>query len=252
MSAGPILTIDIVTLFPAMFDGPLTQSVLGRGQKAGAIGLRIHDLRTWSDDVRHRKVDDRPYGGGAGMVIQAEPVYRAIRALGGTKRRGKPHVVYMSPQGTRLDQAKAASLAAKKRLVLICGHYEGLDERVMPWIDEEISIGDYVLTGGEIPAMVLADAVARLVPGVVGDPESIANESFSKGLLDYPHYTRPSLWRGKSVPETLLSGNHREIERWRSEAARAATQKKRPEILKQSGTARTTRARRRANEREPI
>jgi tRNA (guanine37-N1)-methyltransferase len=222
-------TIDIVTLFPAMFQGPFQESLIGRAQAAKIIDIRIHSLRRWSDDPRHQKVDDRPFGGGAGMVIRPEPVYRAIKAL--TKGK-KAWVVHLSPQGRVLTQKRACELAKKKHLVLLCGHYEGIDERVMGEVDEEISIGDYVLTGGELPAMVLVDTLCRFVPGVVGDPESTQNESFMNGELDHPHYTRPRLWRGKAVPEDLLSGNHARVAAWRKAQSRAQTRKKRPELLK--------------------
>jgi tRNA (guanine37-N1)-methyltransferase len=221
------LKINVVTLFPEMFQGAFTESLIGRAQKAGFIKVEVHNLRRWSDDPRHQKVDDRPYGGGPGMVIRAEPVRQALKALRGWK-------VYLSPQGSKFDQKSAERLAKKKNLVLICGHYEGIDERVMPLIDEEVSIGDYVLTGGEIPAMVVTDAVARLVPGVVGDPESVKQESYTSGILDYPHYTRPRVWRGKKVPNILLSGDHKKILKWRENAALSQTKKKRPELLKPS------------------
>ncbi len=166
------------------------------------------------------------------MVFRAEPVFRALKALGAMKKgASKPWVIYMSPQGETLGQKLAERMAKKKKIVVLCGHYEGIDERLMRYIDQEVSIGDFVLTGGELPAMVFVDAVARLVPGVVGDPESITNESFSTGILDYPHYTRPSVWRGQKVPDVLLSGNHREIEKWRKAAATKQTKKKKPELL---------------------
>lgn len=211
-----------------MFSGPLSESLLGRAQRENLIEVGIHNLRDWSDDVRHKKVDDRPFGGGAGMVIRPEPIYLAVKALS----KPKPWVVFLSPQGETLNQKMAEKLVKKKRILLICGHYEGVDERIMGLVDQEISIGDYVLTGGELPAMVIIDALARLVPGVVGDPESVKNESFTTGILDYPHYTRPSIWRGKKVPDVLLSGNHREIEKWRKSAAIRQTAKKRPALLK--------------------
>lgn len=229
----PVLRIDVVTLFPAMFEGPFSQSIIDRARKAGLIDIRIHSLREWSTEPRHQKVDDRPFGGGAGMLIQAEPLYRAIKDLGGLKKsKDKPWVVFMSPQGDTFSQKLAGDLSKKKRLILICGHYEGVDERIMAYVDQEISIGDYVLTGGEIPVMVVVDAASRLVPGVVGDPESIVNESFSKNLLDTPHYTRPRVWRGQEVPSVLLSGDHKAIRVWREKMALAATKKKRPKLLK--------------------
>jgi len=230
----PSLNFEVLTLFPSLFHGPVNESILGRAQKAGILSIKIHSLRRWSEDRKHFKVDDRPFGGGAGMVIQPEPVYKAVKALGGLRiSRGKPWVIYLSPQGKVLNQNKVRDLAKKKSIILICGHYEGVDERVMSLADEEISIGDYVLTGGEIPAMVLMDAVARLVPGVVGDPESVVQESFSKNLLDYPHYTRPALWRGLKVPRILLSGDHDKIRKWRESEARKRTKKRRPDLLKE-------------------
>jgi tRNA (guanine37-N1)-methyltransferase len=230
------LILDVVTLFPRMFEGPLSESLLGRAEEAGRIQVRVHNLRQWSDDPRHSKVDDRPYGGGAGMVIRAEPIYRALKALKATgKTRSKPWVVYLSPQGKPLNQVRCQELAKKKRIVLICGHYEGIDERAAALMDEEISIGDYVLTGGEIPALVVIDAVARLVPGVVGDPASIAEESFSNGRLDFPSYTRPPLWRGKRVPEVLLSGDHKKIKKWRDAEASRRTREKRPDLTRKTG-----------------
>src|SRR5579864_6172690 len=193
--------LDILTLFPAMFEGPLSESLLGRARARGVIEVRIHNLRDWSAGARHRSVDDRSYGGGPGMVIQAEPICKALEALkkDGAKifgKKAKPHVVYLSPQGRVLRQALVGRLARRPWLILLCGHYEGIDERAMRWIDEEISIGDYVLTGGELPAMVVAEAVMRLVPGVVKEADSVSNDSFQNGGLDFPHYTRPAVWRG--------------------------------------------------------
>jgi len=215
-----------------MFQGPLTESLLGRAQEMGRVDVRIHNLRDFSDDLRHKKVDDRSFGGGAGMVIQAEPIYKALTSLKSKgRRKAKPFVIYLSPQGKCLTQAKAQALVKKPWVVLLCGHYEGIDERAMRFIDEEISIGDFVLTGGELPAMVLADAVMRFVPGVVKEESSIQNDSFQHGLLDYPHYTRPALWRGQRVPAVLLSGDHQKIQEWRQQQALAATRKKRPDML---------------------
>jgi tRNA (guanine37-N1)-methyltransferase len=228
-----LLEVDVLTLFPNIFAGPLTESMMGRAQDAGLVRFRIHNLRDWSDDKRHRKVDDRPFGGGSGMVIRPEPLYLALKKLGGLKKgRTKPWVVYLSPQGDVLNHQVAENMATRRRLILVCGHYEGIDERVLNFVDQEISIGDYVLTGGELPALVLAEAVARLGPGVVGDPESFKNDSFTAGILDYPHYTRPRQWRGWSVPDVLLSGNHREIATWRRDMALRNTAKKRPDLTK--------------------
>lgn len=220
-----------------MFAGPMSESLLGRARERKVLEVRIHNLRDWSADDRHRTVDDRPYGGGPGMVIQAEPVFEALQAIkaGGARVFGKkatPHVVYLSPQGRVLTQALAGRLSRRPWIVLVCGHYEGLDERIMRWVDEEVSIGDYVLTGGELPAMVLADTVLRLVPGVVKEPGSLAEESFQTGRLDYPHYTRPAVWKGKKVPSVLLSGNHAAIREWRRDQAAKATRAKRPDLIR--------------------
>ncbi len=218
-----------------MFDGPMTESLLGRATARGLVDLKIHNLRDWSDD-RHKKVDDRPYGGGPGMVIQAEPISNALKSIraAGAKvfKKQKPFVLFMSPQGKVLTQTSAQRLSQKPWVVLLCGHYEGIDERAMAFVDEEISIGDYVLTGGEIPAMVVADTVLRLVPGVVKEAGSLQEESFQNGSLDYPHYTRPAVWNGKKVPDILRSGDHAAISAWRKRQADAVTKKKRPDLVR--------------------
>jgi tRNA (guanine37-N1)-methyltransferase len=221
----PIL-FDILTLFPRMFEGPLSESILKRARERGLLDIRLTDLRDFSTD-RHRTVDDRPYGGGAGMLLMAEPLYQALRRL----RRKGSKIVLLSPQGRRFDQNLAASFARERHLVLVCGHYEGVDERILDFVDMELSVGDFVLTGGEIPAMAVVDAVARLLPGVLVKPGAAEKESFTGGLLDYPQYTRPSAWRGRKVPEVLLSGDHARIEAWRLEEARRATGRKRPDLL---------------------
>ncbi len=231
--------LDILTLFPGMFEGPLTQSLLGRARERGLIDVHLHNLRDFSTDTRHHAVDDRPFGGGAGMVLQAEPIFKALKFIRSSKGPGaakaqKPHVVYLSPQGKVFNQARAAELAQKPWMILVCGHYEGIDERLMRYVDEEISIGDYVLTGGELPAMVVADTVLRLVPGVVKEPGSIAQDSFQNGRLDYPHFTRPAIWRGARVPAVLLSGHHEEIRAWRTQTAQSATLQKRPDLGRKS------------------
>jgi tRNA (guanine37-N1)-methyltransferase len=223
----PLLEIDIVTLFPSMFEGPLTESIVQRAQEKGALKLGYIDPREFTQD-RHRTVDDRPFGGGAGMLMMAEPLYQAIKKV---RRKGST-VVFLSPQGKVFDQKAARRLAKAKHLVLVCGRYEGVDERVLEYVDEELSIGDFVLTGGELPAMVVADATARLLPGVLEKADAAANESFEQGVLDYPQYTRPRVWRGQEVPEELLSGNHKKVAEWRQGAARRATRKKRPNLLK--------------------
>jgi tRNA (guanine37-N1)-methyltransferase len=221
------MKIDVLTLFPAMFAGPLDESIIKRARNAGLLELGIHDLRNWTHD-RHRTVDDRPFGGGPGMLLKPEPLFEAVEQL----QVGETRVILFSPAGRKFDQSLARELSAQKHLLLITGHYEGVDERVRETlVDEEISIGDYVLTNGALPAMVVIDAVARLLPGVLGDDESSHDESFSHGLLEYPHYTRPAEFRGMKVPEILLSGNHAGIEKWRREQARLRTEKRRPDLL---------------------
>ena len=211
------MRIDVLTLFPAMFEGPLTESILQRAREQGVLDIRLHDLRTFGMG-KYRQVDDRPYGGGAGMLMMCEPIVKAIEDISG---EGKPHRIYFSPAGKKLKQTHVEKLAKKHEwLLLICGHYEGIDQRIIDggWIDDVISIGDYVLTGGELPAMVLIDAVARQIPGVLGKDESAAEESFSAALdrkREYPHDTRPETFRGLAVPKELLNGNHAEIAKWR-------------------------------------
>jgi tRNA (guanine37-N1)-methyltransferase len=227
------MRFDIVTIFPAMVEQGLAAGIVGRAIGRGTLDVKVHDLRDFTTD-RHRVVDDVPYGGGPGMVLKPEPLFRALDAItsagpGAGKR--KPWVVLTSPQGATFTQEAARRLAGTGHLVLLCGRYEGVDERVRARVDEEISIGDYVLSGGELPALVIVDAVARLVPGVVGDEESVVNESFTRGLLDFPHYTRPSEVGDERVPEVLLSGNHAEIRRWRKTAALRRTFERRPELL---------------------
>jgi tRNA (guanine37-N1)-methyltransferase len=223
------MRFDIVTIFPEMIEQALAAGIIGRAIDRGALDVAVHDLRSFTAD-RHRVVDDVPYGGGPGMVLKPEPLCRALETFEGDGG-GRPFVVLTSPQGTRLSQALAARLAAQPRLVVLCGRYEGVDERVRARVHEEISIGDYVLSGGELAALVIVDAVARLVPGVVGDARSVAEDSFSRGLLDFPHYTRPADWDGVKVPEVLLSGNHAAIRRWRKQQALARTVARRPDLL---------------------
>lgn len=222
---APALRVAVVTLFPGMFEGPLTQSIVGRARAGGALEVSFTDPRDFAED-RRRTVDDRPYGGGPGMVLLAEPLYRAIKAA----RRPKARVILLSPQGKRFDQKTAQRLVKTGKIVLVCGHYEGVDERVLDFVDEELSLGDFVLTGGEIAAMAVIDALARLLPGVL--PAGAAEaESFSDPSLDHPHYTRPRVWRGRAVPEVLMGGDHAKVAAWRARAARAATKKKRPDLL---------------------
>lgn len=228
----PRLRVDIVSLFPAMFAGPFGESILKRGQTAGLLDLRVHDLRDWTTD-KHRTADDTPYGGGAGMVMTAPPVVAAVEEILGEDLGGVP-VILLSAGGRRFDQAVARELAQLPRFALVCGHYEGIDERVVELLGmDELSIGDYVLTGGELPAMVAVDAVARLVPGVI-DAASVAEESHGGGLLEYPHYTRPPVFRGLAVPPVLLSGHHAEIARWRRAEAIRRTARRRPDLLERA------------------
>jgi tRNA (guanine37-N1)-methyltransferase len=232
------MRFDVVTLFPGMFEGALTESILKRGREKGLIDVRLHDLRDFAHD-KHRQVDDTPYGGGGGMVLMPGPIFEAVEAIEAESPALRSKTLLLSPQGRPFSQEVARQLAGTlDRVVLICGRYEGVDERVREYLaDEEISIGDYVLTGGELPAMVIIDAVSRLVPGVLGSPQSALEDSFMEGQLEYPQYTKPAVFRGHTVPEILLSGNHGEVERWRREQARIATMKKRPDLAKRGGRA---------------
>ena len=221
------MKFDILTLFPEMFE-PINQSILGRAQEKNIIDINVINIRDFSEN-KHKKVDDTPYGGGAGMVIMPDVVYRAYNSIDNIENA---KVIYMSPQGQTLNQTKVESLAKEEHLIILCGHYEGIDQRVLDKIvDEEISIGDYVLTGGEIPAMSLIDSVSRYVDGVLTG-ESIKEESFSQGLLEYPQYTRPEVFEGVKVPEILLSGHHENIDKWRKEQSIHITKNKRPDLLK--------------------
>jgi tRNA (guanine37-N1)-methyltransferase len=222
------MRIDVLTIFPGILEGPLRESLLGRAIEQGVLDVRVHDIRAFTTD-RHRQVDDEAYGGGPGMVLKPEPVFAAVESLGEGERRN----VLLSPAGRRLDQDLVRELAGEPWLVLICGRYEGVDERVVEGLPaEEVSIGDYVLAGGEVPALVVLEAVTRLIPGVIGREESHQQDSFGHdGLLDHPHYTRPAEFRGMAVPETLLSGDHSAIERWRRDAALDKTRRNRPELL---------------------
>ena len=223
------MTIDIVTIFPAMIEQALIAGVLGRAIERETLDVRVRDLREFTVD-RHRVVDDAPYGGGPGMVLKSEPIFRALDAI--EMERGQPlSVILTSPQGARFTQTEAQRLSCREHIVLLCGRYEGVDERVRACVTEEISIGDYVLSGGELPALVIVDAVARLVPGVVGDEQSVAEDSFSRGLLDFPQYTRPAEVRALKVPDVLLSGHHAEIRRWRKRVAVSRTLERRPDLL---------------------
>jgi tRNA (guanine37-N1)-methyltransferase len=231
-----MLRIDVITIFPELFGRFLEASILGHARREGQIAVAVHDLREWTRD-RHRTVDDIPYGGGPGMVMKPEPLVEAIEAIAGQSSTGrKGRVILLSPQGARLDQEKVAEFARERHLVLVCGRYEGVDQRVIDLaVDEEISIGDFVLSGGEIPAMVVIEAVTRLVPGVLGNPRSVETESFQDGRLEGPQYTRPAEYRGHAVPEVLRSGDHGEIERWRREKALECTKRRRPDLLTAPG-----------------
>jgi tRNA (guanine37-N1)-methyltransferase len=222
------MKIDVLTLFPEMFTGPIDASILQRARQTGLLELRVHNLRDYTHD-NYKTVDDRPFGGGPGMVLKCEPIFEALQALKGAETR----VILMSPAGRMFQQSVARELAASPALLLICGAYEGVDERVREqWVDEELSIGDYVLTNGTLAAMVVIDAVTRLLPGALGDDQSAVDESFSRGLLEYPQYTRPADFRGMKVPPVLLSGNHAAIEKWRQEQALARTAQRRPDLAK--------------------
>ena len=222
------MRIDVLTLFPEMLQGPLEASIVGRARARGLVDIRLWNLRDFTTD-KHRTVDDSPYGGGAGMVLKPEPVFRAVEHIASEGPR--PHVVLLDPQGPVLVQERVEELARRERLLLLCGHYEGFDERIRTLADEELSIGDYVLTGGELPALVVIDAVVRLLPGVLGHPDSARVESFSEGLLDHPHYTRPYEFRGMRVPDVLLSGDHEAIRRWRRRERLRRTLLRRPDLL---------------------
>ncbi len=233
------MRIDILTLFPEYVDYILSESIIGRARRAGKLDIRCHNIRDWSED-KHRRVDDTPYGGGRGMLMVAPPIYRAWEAVtaSGREENHAAHVrtVYLSPRGSVFSQEKAREYAGFDQLILLCGHYEGVDERLIEEIvDEEISIGDFVLTGGELPACLVADAVGRLCDGVLTLPECYENESFEDNLLEYPQYTRPPVWHGREVPEVLLSGHHANIEKWRRAEAERITAERRPDLLEKSG-----------------
>ena len=222
------MQIDVLTLFPKMFDAVLHESILKRAQEFNGVKLKIHNIRDYTKN-RHRKVDDRPFGGGAGMVFNCQPVIDALLKVKSTKPKTK--IILMSPKGKKLNHRLASQISKYKSMTLICGHYEGIDERIKEHVDMEISIGDYILTGGEIPAMVLIDSIIRLLPGVLGDKNSNIDESFSDGLLEYPHYTRPAVYNKRKVPDVLLSGNHKQINRWRRHQAIMKTLINRPDLI---------------------
>ena len=225
------MKVDVLTLFPGMFSGPLDESIIKRARATGVLDLRVHNLRDWTHD-RHRTVDDKPFGGGPGMLLKPEPIFEAVESLADEQAR----VILLSPTGRPFNQQVAHEMAEASHLVLVCGSYEGFDERVREHLaDDEVSIGDYVLTNGALPAMVIIDAVTRLLPGALGDDASADEESFSQGLLEYPHYTRPADFRGWKVPEVLLSGNHADIAKWRREQALLRTRQRRPDLCPGNG-----------------
>jgi tRNA (guanine37-N1)-methyltransferase len=227
------MRIDIISIFPKMFAAVLNESIIKRAQEKGRVKIYIHDLRDFTSD-KHRKVDDKPFGGGPGMVLGPEPIFKAVEYIKSQSHRViKSQVILLCPQGEKLNQKISKRFAKYKHLILICGHYEGVDERVRRnLVDKDISIGDYVLTGGELPAMVLVDSVVRLLPGVLGDKNSLNFESFESNLLEYPHYTRPAKFRDSQVPRILLSGDHKKIEVWRRQEALKRTKLRRPDLLK--------------------
>ncbi len=224
-----MLRIDVLALFPAMLEGALKKSIIKRARQKNKVKINVYNLRNWSKD-KHKKVDDRPFGGGPGMVLIPQPIFDAVKEL--KKEDKEVKVILLTPQGKKLNQKLAGKLAKSRHLILICGHYEGVDERVRQYLaDDEISIGDYVLTCGEIPALVLIDSIVRLLPGVLGHQQSNKTESFQQNLLEYPQYTRPAVFRGKTVPEVLISGDHNKIEKWRKEQALIRTKNRRPDLL---------------------
>ncbi len=226
-----MIAFDVVTLFPGMFGGPMDDGMLARARRNSLVSIRLHDLRTWGVG-KHRMVDDTPFGGGGGMILKPEPMFEAVESIRNRYPVQEDQVVMMTPRGGTLDYDLVTELSRFRRLILLCGRYEGIDERVRErLVDREVSIGDYVLTGGELPAMVLIDAVSRFIPGVLGREEAAERDSFSEKMLDYPQYTRPRVYRGEAVPEVLFSGNHREIEHWRRERALQATRSRRPDLL---------------------
>jgi len=221
------MKIDILTLFPKMFKGPFDESIIKRAQEKGLVEIKIHNLRKWAKD-KHKTVDDRPFGGGVGMVLMIEPIYKALKEL----RQKDSRIILLTPQGKVFNQKLARKFSKEKHLIFICGHYEGVDERIREHlIDEEISIGDYVLTGGELPAMVVVDTIVRLIPGVLEKAEATKNESFSTKTLEHPQYTRPANFKGWQVPEVLLSGNHKKIAEWRKKKSLERTKKRRPDLV---------------------
>ena len=233
------MQIDILTLFPEMFQGPFSTGLFQRAVSRGLIRIGLHNFRDYTHD-RHRTVDDYPYGGGAGMILKPEPIFKAVEKIKKENPDTSPRIIFMTPQGEQYSQTKAKILAQEKHLIFICGHYRGVDERVIEaLVTDEISIGDYILTGGELAAAVVIDSAVRLIPGVLGDFDSAEGDSFSSGRLDYPHYTRPEVFQGMRVPNVLLSGHHARIEAWRKNQAMERTLKRRPDLLENNGSGKT-------------
>lgn len=225
-----MMQIDILTLFPDMCNTVLNESIIGRARRKGIVNVECHQIRDYTYD-KHKRVDDTVYGPGMGMLMKAEPIAKCFEAIC-EKRKKKPKFIYMSPQGKRLNQSKVKELAKEENIAILCGHYEGVDERLIEeFIDEQISIGDFVVTGGELPALILTDAIIRMIPGVLSSSECFEEESYYNGLLEYPQYTKPAIWRNKAVPEILLSGHHKNIKKWRMEQSFIRTKKIRPDLL---------------------
>lgn len=227
------MRIDILTLFPDMCDTVMSESIIGRARKNGKVEIHCTDIRDYTAD-KHRRVDDKPYGGGMGMVMAPQPIYDCFQSLC-DEIGSRPHLIYLTPQGKNLTQERVKALAKLDNIALLCGHYEGVDERVIEALEpEEISVGDYVLTGGELPALIVADAVSRMLPGVLSDDECFEEESHFNSLLEYPQYTHPSVWQGRQVPEILLSGNHAKVDKWRREQSLKRTFERRPDLLREA------------------
>ncbi len=227
------MRIDILTLFPDMCDTVMSESIIGRARKNGKVEIHCTDIRDYTAD-KHRRVDDKPYGGGMGMVMAPQPIYDCFQSLC-DEIGSRPHLIYLTPQGKTLTQERVKALAKLDNIALLCGHYEGIDERVIEALEpEEISVGDYVLTGGELPALIVADAVSRMLPGVLSDDECFEEESHFNSLLEYPQYTHPSIWQGRQVPEILLSGNHAKVDKWRREQSLKRTFERRPDLLREA------------------
>ncbi|MDE6751465.1 MAG: tRNA (guanosine(37)-N1)-methyltransferase TrmD [Eubacterium sp.] len=227
------MRIDILTLFPEMCNAYLSESIIGRARKAGKVQIECVDIRDYTKD-KHRRVDDTPYGGGMGMIMQVEPIYDCYHSLY-RKTGAKPHLIYLTPQGKTLTQKRVRELAQMDNIALLCGHYEGIDERVIEELQpEEISVGDYVLTGGELPALILADSISRMLPGVLSDDECFEEESHYSSLLEYPQYTRPYEWRGRTVPDVLLTGHHANVDKWRRQQSLKRTFERRPDMLEKA------------------